>query len=72
LKFLGSKNLVEMKYVTEQMTDGQLYVLHQLLLQMAQKKPDIELCQQLPDLLNSLMLFSLFFARRGNDKKNLI
>jgi len=60
-----------MKNVNE-MTDGQLYILHQLLLQMAQKKPDIELCHQLPDLLNSLMLFSLFFARRGNDKKNLI
>jgi hypothetical protein len=54
------------------MTEGQVYVLDQLLNQMALKEPDADLCERLPELLNGLMNFSLYFARRINDKKFLL
>ena len=66
------KPFIDVKYVTERMSEGQIYVLHQLLRQMAMKEPDTDLCERLPDFLNGLMNFSLLFARKINDKKFLL
>ncbi len=39
---------------------------------MALKEPNAELCQVVPELLNSLLKFSLIFAKRINDKMLLL
>ena len=72
IDLLTQKRLIDVKYVNERMSEGQIYVLHQLLKQMAFKEPDVDLCERLPELLNGLMSFGLYFARRINDKKFLL
>ena len=69
---MAQKHLIDIKYVTERMSEGQVYVLHQLLKQIALKEPEADLCERLPELLNALMHFALIFAKRINDKKFLL